>query len=100
MSGNKALLRQVQQQLDIHEAPSGLVDSASRLLSSLTHLAGVVMVPKHNQVKVRQIEFVPLSGVRVLTVIVNSTVSSSASGRTAAPEERMSSNWNGTTSAS
>ncbi|MGB5201742.1 MAG: heat-inducible transcriptional repressor HrcA [Sedimenticolaceae bacterium] len=67
------LLRQVQQQLDMHEPPAGLVDSASRLLSSLTHLAGVVMVPKHNQVKVKQIEFVPLSDVRVLTVIVTST---------------------------
>ncbi len=69
---DKAMLRQVQLQLGSREAPSGLVDSASRLLSSLTHLAGVVMVPKHNQVKVRQIEFVPLSDVKVLTVIVTS----------------------------
>ena len=66
------LLRQVEQQLDMHEPPADLVDSASRLLSSLTHLAGVVMVPKHNQIKVKQIEFVPLSDVRVLTVIVTS----------------------------
>ena len=43
---DKAMLRQVQQRLDIRDAPSGLLDSASRLLSSLTHLAGVVMVPK------------------------------------------------------
>jgi len=70
---DQALLRKVQQQLGIRDAPSGLVDSASRLLSSLTHLAGVVMVPKHNQVVVRQIEFVPLSDVRVLTVIVTSS---------------------------
>ena len=28
------------------------------------------MVPKHNQIKVKQIEFVPLSAQRVLTVIV------------------------------
>jgi len=70
---DKALLRKVQLQLGIHEAPSGLVDSASRLLSNLTHLAGVVMVPKHNHVVVRQIEFVPLSDVRVLTVIVTSS---------------------------
>lgn len=70
---DKAMLRQVQQRLDIRDAPSGLLDSASRLLSSLTHLAGVVMVPKHNQVRIRQIEFVPLSEERVLTVIVTST---------------------------
>jgi heat-inducible transcriptional repressor len=69
---DKAMLRQVQRQLDIREAPSGLVDSASRLLSNLTHLAGVVTVPKHNQIKVKQIEFVSLSHTRVLTVIVNS----------------------------
>ncbi len=70
---DKGMLREVQRHLDIREAPAGLVDSASRLLSDLTHLAGVVMVPKHNQIKVKQIEFVPLSDVRVLTVIVNST---------------------------
>ena len=46
---DKALLRQMQTQFDSsREIPSGLVDSASRLLSNLTHLAGVVMVPKHN----------------------------------------------------
>jgi heat-inducible transcriptional repressor len=68
-----ALLREVQQKLDVHGQAAGLVDSASRLLSNLTHMAGVVMVPKHNQIKIRQIEFVPLSDVRVLTVIVTST---------------------------
>lgn len=67
---DKALLQEVQQQLDIHDPPAGLVDSASRLLSSLTHLAGVVMVPKHNQIAVKQIEFVSLSNRRVLTVMV------------------------------
>jgi len=67
-----AQLLEVQQQLDIHDPPAGLVDSASRLLSSLTHLAGVVMVPKHNQITIKQIEFVPLSDVRVLTVMVTS----------------------------
>ena len=70
---DRAMLRRLQQQLDTREAPSGLVDSASRLLSNLTHLAGVVMVPKYNQVRVRQIEFVPLTEVRVLTVIVTSS---------------------------
>ena len=62
----------MRQQLDLAEQPAGLVDSASRLLSSLTHLAGVVMVPKHNQVRVKQIEFIPLSDTRVLTVLVTS----------------------------
>jgi heat-inducible transcriptional repressor len=67
---DKAMLRQVQKQLEGRGEMSGLVDAASRLLSNLTHLAGVVMVPKHNQIKVKQIEFVSLSELRVLTVIV------------------------------
>jgi heat-inducible transcriptional repressor len=67
------LMRQVEAKFRPREAQSELLDSASRLLSDLTHLAGVVMVPKQNQVKVRQIEFVPLSDVRVLTVIVTSS---------------------------
>jgi heat-inducible transcriptional repressor len=66
------MLQKVERQLGGAEAPGGMVDSASRLLSSLTHLAGVVMVPKYNQVKIRLIEFVPLSEGRVLTVIVTS----------------------------
>jgi heat-inducible transcriptional repressor len=67
-----SMMSQVQQQLASHGQPAGLVDSASRLLSSLTHLAGIVMVPKHNQVTVKQIEFVALSDDRVLTVLVTS----------------------------
>ena len=70
---DRTLLTEVQKKLDAHGEPAGLVDSASRLLSSLTHMAGVVMVPKHNQITIKQIEFVPLSDVRVLTVIVTST---------------------------
>jgi len=47
-----------------------LVESASRVLSGLTHMAGVVMVPRREQVVFRQIEFLPLSGNRVLTILV------------------------------
>jgi heat-inducible transcriptional repressor len=67
-----SLLAQVQKNLARQGEPAGLVDSASRVLSNLTHLAGVVMVPKHNHVTVKQIEFIPLSDVRVLTVLVTS----------------------------
>ena len=47
-----------------------LVKSASRVLSGLTHMAGVVMVPRREHVVFRQIEFLPLSGNRVLTILV------------------------------
>ncbi|NNF51549.1 MAG: heat-inducible transcriptional repressor HrcA [Gammaproteobacteria bacterium] len=47
-----------------------LVRSASSLLSGITHLAGVVTVPRRNHSNLRQIEFLPLSGNRVLSILV------------------------------
>lgn len=54
------------------EGASGkaLVRSASNLLSGLTHLAGVVTVPRRNHASLRQIEFLPLSDNRVLSILV------------------------------
>ncbi len=49
-----------------------LLASASKLLSGITHMAGVVMVPRREQLIFRQIEFLPLSGTRVLTILVTS----------------------------
>ncbi len=69
---NRQTVDQLQQQLPATHTPSEIVESASRMLSSMTRLAGVVMVPKRNQERVRQIEFVPLSGSRVLAVLVTS----------------------------
>lgn len=47
-----------------------LLESASRLLSGVTHMAGMVMVPRHERDLFRQIEFLPLSGTRVLAILV------------------------------
>jgi len=47
-----------------------LVDSASNLLSGLTHLAGVVTLPRRNHTRLRQVEFLPLSDRRVLAILV------------------------------
>ncbi|EIC23256.1 heat-inducible transcriptional repressor HrcA [Thiorhodovibrio frisius] len=47
-----------------------LVDTASRLLSGVTHLAGVVMLPRHERDVFRQIELLPLSGKKVLAILV------------------------------
>ena len=47
-----------------------LLQSASSLLSSLTRMAGVVTVPKRDHAVLRQIEFLPLSGNRVLAILV------------------------------
>lgn len=50
--------------------PKALVASASHLLSKLTHLAGVVTVPRPQVAAITQIEFVALSESRVLVILV------------------------------
>lgn len=47
-----------------------LVDSASNLLSGLTHLAGLVTLPRRGFGALRQVEFLPLSEDRLLAVVV------------------------------
>jgi len=47
-----------------------LVQTASRLLSSISAQAGVVTVPRHETNQLRQVEFLPLSGDRVLVILV------------------------------
>lgn len=47
-----------------------LLSGASELLSEITHMAGVVMLPRRDQTAIRQIEFLPLSEQRVLAIIV------------------------------
>jgi heat-inducible transcriptional repressor len=44
--------------------------SVSNLLSTVTQLAGIVTVPRRAQTSLRQIEFLPLSGQRVLAILV------------------------------
>lgn len=65
-------IAKVQEELALDISPNSLVESASRLLSGMTHMAGVVMVPKHEHVTVKQIEFIPMSNTRILTVLVTS----------------------------
>ena len=50
--------------------PKALVTAASQLVSGLTHLAGVVTVPRETHASLSQIEFVGLSGNRVLAILV------------------------------
>ncbi|HUR42286.1 MAG TPA: heat-inducible transcriptional repressor HrcA [Verrucomicrobiae bacterium] len=47
-----------------------LLQVASELLSGLTHMAGVVTVPRRNLAVLRRIEFLPLSDCRVLAILV------------------------------
>lgn len=48
----------------------GLVRKASSVLSEFTHLASVVMVPRKNNRALEHVEFLPLSGNRVLLILV------------------------------
>jgi heat-inducible transcriptional repressor len=50
--------------------PQALALSVSNLLSVVTSLAGIVTVPRRAQTALRQIEFLPLSGRRVLAILV------------------------------
>ncbi len=67
---NELEISSLRGQLGGQHSSKELVASASQLLSGVTHMAGVVMVPKREQVIFRQIEFLPLSGNRILTILV------------------------------
>lgn len=58
------------QLLECAGSDQDLLQSASDLLSSLTRMAAVVTVPRRDHVALRQIEFLPLSGGRVLAILV------------------------------
>ncbi|MEQ6341718.1 MAG: heat-inducible transcriptional repressor HrcA [Gammaproteobacteria bacterium] len=58
-------------QLNPGVSVENLLESASSMLSSITRMAGLVMVPRREHTVLRQIEFLPLSGDnRVLVIVV------------------------------
>lgn len=59
-----------QQRLHDSRDPDMLLASASRQLSDVTSMAGVVMLPRREQLSLRQVEFLPLSHNRVLVILV------------------------------
>ncbi|QEP45012.1 heat-inducible transcription repressor HrcA [Ectothiorhodospiraceae bacterium BW-2] len=65
-------LKQLQQELsaDLLNRPDTALQIASAQLAELTGLAGIVMLPRWEQQVVRQIEFLPLSGDKVLVILV------------------------------
>ena len=50
--------------------PARLAESASSLLSEITHMAGIVMLPRQEHVRLRQVEFLSLSDNQVLVILV------------------------------
>lgn len=66
----RAQIEEMQQRIGGSADPEHLLATASRQLSEVTSMAGVVMVPKRKLVALRQVEFLPLSHNRVLVILV------------------------------
>lgn len=64
-------VRLFKEELSAEHDPQQLIENASHLLSELSRLAGVVLVPhRDEQVKFRHIDFLALSGRRILVILV------------------------------
>lgn len=57
-------------ELDQAQNREELLRKTSSLLSNTTRLAGLVTIPKHNQITLRHVEFLPLTENRVLVILV------------------------------
>jgi heat-inducible transcriptional repressor len=67
---NRGTVSSIQKQIGGSVDPNQLLASASRQLSEITSMAGVVMLPKREVAALRQVEFLPLSSRRVLVILV------------------------------
>lgn len=67
---DEAGLQSLEAQLNSDEAPSKLVESASRLLSLITEMTGIVTLPRRDGRALRHVEFLNLEGDRVLVILV------------------------------
>lgn len=63
-------LQQLRTELNPDLSTDELVSTASEMLSGITRMAGLVTMPKAEQVALRQVEFLRLSGNRVLAILV------------------------------
>ena len=63
-------LQQLRAELNPDLSTDELVSTASEMLSGITQMAGLVTMPKAEQVALRQVEFLRLSGNRVLAILV------------------------------
>ena len=64
-------VRQMRSQLDYEQPnPQSLLLTASNMLSAITHMTGVVTLPRREHISWRHIEFLPLSDKRVLVILV------------------------------
>lgn len=64
------VVRQFQRDLEPLNDADDILETASRLLSDMTHMAGLVTLPRRDAVTFRMIEFLPLSEQRILVILV------------------------------
>jgi heat-inducible transcriptional repressor len=67
---NEQQIIALQGEFDPDLSPKELVESASKVLSHLTHMACVITLPRRDQVALRHVEFLPLSNNRALVILV------------------------------
>lgn len=65
-----ARIEALREELNPDLSPSELVEVASKMLSTLTGMTCVITLPRRDHVALRQVEFLPLSGDRVLVILV------------------------------
>jgi heat-inducible transcriptional repressor len=63
-------IEKIRLELSLEQTPKHLVESASGLLSAITHMAGVVTLPSHEHALFKRVEFIPMSEDRVLAILV------------------------------
>ena len=67
---SKSLLTRLKRELDPDQNTDSLISHASQMVSELTHMAGIITVPKASHATLRHIEFLPLSDQRILAIMV------------------------------
>lgn len=66
----KQMFSKLKQQLNPDQDKDTLISQANQMLSELTHMAGVITVPKNSESKLRHIEFLSLPENKVLAILV------------------------------
>lgn len=64
------VVRQFQRDLEPLEDSNEIVEAASKLLADMTHMAGLVTLPRRETITFRMIEFLPLAEGRILVILV------------------------------
>lgn len=67
--GSKTI-EEIKSALDPNLSDQALIEVASKYLSGVTHMTGMITVPKREATAVKQVEFLPLSDKRVLAILI------------------------------